>query len=74
MERLSLSKKIEAALLENNLSPAQFHVEVPEKGIARITGWTSSHDYKNVLLEVVKGVPGVSDIRSEVVVVPSSGT
>jgi len=69
MERLSLSKKIQAALLENNLSPIQFHVEVPDKGVAQITGWTNSQENKNLLLRVVKGVPGVSDVRSEVVVV-----
>lgn len=74
MERLSLSKKIKAALLQNNLSPLEFHIEVPEKGVAQITGWTSSQEYKNLLLEVVKGVPGVSDVRSQVVVVPSSAT
>jgi len=73
MERLSLSKKIEAALFENNLSGAQFHVEVPEKGVAQITGWTSSQEDKKLLLRVVKGVPGVSDVRSEVVVVSRMG-
>lgn len=73
MERLSLSKKIQAALLENNLISVQFHVEVPEKGVAQITGWMSSQEDKNLLLRVVKGVPGVSDVRSEVVVVSTMG-
>lgn len=73
MERLSLSKKIQAALLENNLIPVQFYVEVPEKGVAQITGWTSSQEDKNLLLRVLKGVPGVSDVRSEVVVVSTMG-
>jgi hypothetical protein len=41
MERLSLSKSIEAATLKNNLSPLEFHIEVPEKGVAQIMGWTS---------------------------------
>ena len=41
MERLSLSKRIEAATLKNNLSPLEFHIEVSEKGVAQIMGWTS---------------------------------
>ena len=74
MERLSLLKKIEAAILENNFSPLEFHIEVPEKGVARITGWTHAQESKDRLLAVVKGVPGVSDVRSEVVILPPYGT
>ena len=71
---LSLLKKIEAAILENNFSPLEFHIEVPEKGVARITGWTHAQEPKDRLLAVVKGVPGVSDVRSEVVILPPYGT
>jgi len=73
MERLSLTKRIEATLLRDGISTTEFHIEVPEKGVARISGWTSSQEYKNRVLEVVKGVPGVSDVRSKVVVVPRFG-
>ncbi len=73
MEKLSLLKKIEAAMLQNDLSFLDFYIEVPDKGVAQITGWTYTQESKDRLLEVVKGVPGVSDVKSEVVVLPTYG-
>ncbi|MBW1691465.1 MAG: cytidylate kinase family protein [Deltaproteobacteria bacterium] len=73
MERLSLGKKIEAEMLKNNFSPLQFHVEVPEKGKALLTGWTRSVENRDRLLQIVKGVQGVSEITSEIAVVTLVG-
>ena len=73
MERLSLGKKIEAEMLKNNFSPLQFHVEVPEKGKALLTGWTRSPEARDRLLQVVKSISGVSEITSEIVVVTMVG-
>jgi cytidylate kinase len=73
MERRSLSKKIEAALLRNDISPSDFHIEIPEKGVALIRGWTHTQGDKDRLLEVAREVPGVSEVKSEVNVVPISG-
>ncbi len=73
MERMSLSRKVEAALIKNDFSPHEFHVEVSQKGVARVTGWTHSSDEKERVIEVVKGVPGVSDVEPEVAVVPVAG-
>jgi cytidylate kinase len=74
MERLSLSKKIEAALLKNDISPTEFHIEIPQKGVAQVTGWTHSQELKDRVLKVVHEVPEVSEVRSEVAVVPMSGS
>ena len=68
MEKLSLSKRIEAALIRNKISPLEFHIEVPEKGVVHITGSINPLESEANLLEVVKAVPGVSEVRSEVVV------
>lgn len=75
MERLSLSRRVDAAVLESNLSRDafhrdMFHIEVPEKGVVHITGIAHVEGAEERLLKVVKGVPGVTDIRSEVVVMP----
>jgi cytidylate kinase len=73
MERLSLSKRIEAALLNNKIPLMNLHVEVPEKGVAQVTGTLHSEHLRDRLLEVVQVVPGVSQVRSEVnVIIPSS--
>jgi len=66
MERLSLSKKVRAAIMKHSLNPLDFQVEVPEKGVVQITGSINPLESKDRLLEVVKSVPGVSDVRSEI--------
>jgi len=70
MERMSLMKKVEAALLKEQFSLTQFHVEVPEKGVAQIYGYTNTADHKKRMLEAAKKVPGVSRIMDEVGVLP----
>jgi len=47
-----------------------FHIEVPEKGVVHITGATHMQGAEERLLKVVKGVSGVTEVRSEVVVMP----
>ncbi len=68
MERLSLLKRVEAAIVKNRISSLDFHIEVPEAGVVHITGSLNPLESKSHLLEVVKGVPGVKEVRSEVVV------
>lgn len=75
MERLSLSRRVDAAVLESNLGRDvfrydMFHMEVPEKGVVLITGVTHMQGAEERLLKVVKGVPGVTEVRSEIVVMP----
>jgi cytidylate kinase len=70
MKRMSLMKKVEAALLKEHFSLTQFHVEIPEKGVAQIYGYTNTADTKKRMLETVKKVPGVSKVLDEVGVLP----
>jgi len=72
MERMSLTKKVQAALLRNNFSLTTLHVEVDEKGIAHINGLTETEKDETRIVEIVKEVPGVSDVQSAVAVPPAS--
>jgi len=73
MERMSLMKKVEAALLKQEFGFTQFHVEVPEKGTVQIYGYTSTADNKKRMLEAAKSVAGVTRVVDEVGVLPPGG-
>jgi len=73
MERMSLEKKIEAALIRDDINTNQLHIEVPKKGVASIIGWTYTQEDKERVFDVVKGVPGVQEVKSDVNVVSMSG-
>lgn len=70
MERLSLARRVEAALLENRLGRELFHIEVPDRGVVHITGVTDTQESEKRIVKVVKAVPGVVEARCEVAVVP----
>lgn len=72
MDRLSLEKKIEAALLKNSFNLLYLHVMVPDKGVAIVRGLAESDDDMNRIQEVVAAVAGVKEIHSEVSVRPSA--
>jgi hypothetical protein len=72
MERLSLTKRIDATLLKNHFNLPRLYVEVPEKGVAQIGGWAFTEAEKESVLEIVKRVPGISEVRSEVFIVPDA--
>ena len=71
MDRLSLVKQIEAALLKNNFDPRYIHTAAPEKGVVLIRGLTESEDDLTRLKAVVGAVDGVREVRSEVSVRPA---
>ena len=74
MERLSLTKKIEATLLRNNFGLTRFHIEVPAKGLARVTGFAYTEEEKDRLKRTLKDVPGVSNLEFGVSVIPPGVT
>ena len=67
MERMSLLKRVQAAILKNNISPLEFHIEVPEKGMVYITGSLSPFESESTVLGVLQNVPGVKEVKSEIV-------
>jgi cytidylate kinase len=71
MEKLSLTKRIQAALIKNDLDDNMLIIHVSEKGIAELSGITPHEDILERIIEVTRQVPGVSDVRSEIVVAPN---
>ena len=74
MERLSLVRKIEAEILKNDLEQDLVHIEVPEKGVAHVTGLTYSKEVKERFLKIVQQVDGVTEVRSNLNVMPPGVT
>jgi cytidylate kinase len=70
MERLSQTKKIEAVLLANGISNTTIRVDVPERGTAHITGAVYNSADQQRLPDLVKRVPGISEVRVDVFAVP----
>lgn len=68
MEKLSLKKRVHAALLENNISTSYLHVDVDEKGEVQVIGAVHSAEEKSGVLETLKTVSGVSNVQENIVV------
>ncbi len=66
MERLSLIKKIMAALHKNHINTAMLHIAVTGEGTAVIQGLANTSEQKNRLVSIVESVPGVTEVRSEI--------
>jgi len=65
MEKMSLLKRVEAAILKNNINPQELFFEVPETGILKITGLINPMRTVGGVLEIVRAVPGVKDVICE---------
>jgi cytidylate kinase len=72
MARYALAKKIEAELLRKYAGLTRVYVEVPEKGVAVVSGWTDDREHKAEILDTVRAVPGVSEVRDEMMVAPTT--
>jgi cytidylate kinase len=70
MERLSCVKKVQAALLKDNLDDSLLTVDVSEMGVVELSGLTHSQELLGQIIEVVQKVPGVSEVNSEIVIGP----
>jgi len=68
MERLSLVKKVQAALLKENLDDHMLTIDVPEKGLVELSGLGHSQELIDRIIQVTNKVPGVSEVHSEIVV------
>jgi cytidylate kinase len=70
LERLSQTKRIEALLMEMDLRHAGLRVEMPEKGVAHISGVLYRHEDKGRIPAVVGRVPGVEKVHLDVTLMP----
>jgi cytidylate kinase len=68
MEKLSLKKRVHAALLENNINLSRLHVDVPEKGLVEIIGAAHSTEQKKAILKTLKTLSGVAKVEDNIVV------
>lgn len=74
MERMTLLKRVEAALYKAEAgSRVSFQVEVPEKGVVHIFGFVTSSEMKKRITDIAKGVPGVTQVKGELGVLPVGG-
>lgn len=71
MEKLSQVKRIEAALLEQDLLHHSLFIEVNEKGLAEIRGIAYSQEIADRITAVVKEVSGISEVKLEIAVTSS---
>jgi cytidylate kinase len=69
MEKLAQKKKVEAALLRNNISLHALEIAVHEKGRVSVSGLSSSKVAAERIPEMIRAVPGIEDVTSSIVVV-----
>lgn len=67
MERFSLKKMAETAVKKTSLGARNISVEVPETGVVFLTGTINPLESKEALIDAVKTVPGVIEVREELV-------
>ena len=65
MEKLSLLKKVEAAVLKDNVNPQELLIEVPEPGVVRLTGLINPMRTIAGVTELIKSVQGVEKVICE---------
>ncbi|MBI5580030.1 MAG: BON domain-containing protein, partial [Deltaproteobacteria bacterium] len=71
IERLSQTKRIEAALLELDFRATGVRVEIPQKGVVHISGILDNQEDKARIPKVIGGIPGVERVDVDVIVVPA---
>lgn len=65
MEKLSLLKRVEAAVLKDNINPQELHIEVTEPGVVKLTGLINPMRTVAGVTELVKSLPGVKKVICE---------
>lgn len=65
MERLSLLRRVEAAVLKDNINPQELQIEVPEPGVVKLTGLINPMRTVAGVTELINSVPGVKKIVCE---------
>ena len=73
MERMSLAKTVQAALLKEGFSYSQFHVEIPEQGVVQVIGYAATEEDKSRMLKTIKKSPGVARVKDQLGIMPAGG-
>jgi cytidylate kinase len=69
MDKQSLKKKVQAVLLSKGINLATLFIEVPEKGIVQIHGLTQFEKRKELILNTLNGIEGVSKVEEDISIV-----
>lgn len=72
LERLSQTKRVEAALSEHDLQSIGVKVEVLEKGVVHISGMVYTHEDRERIAHTVRGIAGVEHVKLDVMVMPAA--
>jgi cytidylate kinase len=65
MEKLSLLKKVEAAVMRDNINPQELQIDVPQRGVVKLTGLISPMRTAAGITELIKSVAGVEKVICE---------
>ena len=65
MEKLSLLKKVEAAVMRDNINPQELQIDVPQPGVVKLTGLISPMRTAAGITELIKSVTGVEKVICE---------
>ena len=69
MERLSLTKKVEAELLKNDISLTLVNIDAQDEGRIHISGLAANEHEKKRIQDVIAGMPDISNVQFDVGVV-----
>ena len=67
MQRFGLKKLVDTTIKKTSLGAKNMYIEVPERGVVVLTGLINPLESKDVLLAAVKAVPGVTEVREDLV-------
>lgn len=70
MERLSILRRIQGALLRNDLDDRMLTIDIVEGGIVKVSGLSNDSESMNRIIETIKNVQGVQKVHSELVISP----
>ena len=65
MEKLSLQKRVEVAVIKGNINPQELAIEVPELGVVKLTGLINPMHTVAGVTKVIKSVSGVKRVICE---------
>ena len=65
MEKLSLLKKVEAAVMRDNINPQELQIDVPEPGVVKLTGLINPMRTVAGVTELIESVAGVKKVICE---------
>jgi osmotically-inducible protein OsmY len=70
MERLSMLRRIQGALLKNDLDDSMLTIDIVEGGNVEVRGLSNDSESTNQIIKTIENVQGVQKVHSELVISP----